>query len=302
MSGNDGPRLSEIPDELVCRMTAFLDVSSLLTMRFVNKRMGQIATTDEAGWSNHCKWLWKDKVHVSQDAKAHAHAMEAYRISRHDAKTRNYITLKELCYDIERQEGTIWAFRFKRNAGIDWTATDPWWMGRQARQMVLLLDGTVKRFISASSQDEALVQQEVMTTDQSTASIYHVQGGILVDPFGPMTWRFLTHPMDMSSGPVGSYLRFRVAGRDVPTYVVRRSPTGNWGFIMESCWGVYASFDLPIRRVLTGGARYLPVDDSDAETERNNVSSSSSLLMNDSAFIITNQIQMREAILYNSGA
>merc|ERR1711862_1035105 len=46
---------------------------------------------------------------------------------------------------------------------------------------------------------------------------------------------------------MGSYIEFTVGGRDVPTYFVRRSPTNNWGFVMESCWGVLASFDLPKR-------------------------------------------------------
>ena len=43
-------------------------------------------------------------------------------------------------------------------------------------------------------------------------------------------------------------MRITVGGRDVPTYVVRRSPTGNWGFIMESCWGLYESFELATQR------------------------------------------------------
>lgn len=75
-----------------------------------------------------------------------------------------------------------------------------------------------------------------------------------VDPATPqqwttttMTWRFITRPMDLPTRPLGSYIRLSVGGRDVPTYSVRRSPTGNWGFVMESCWGLFASFDLPAR-------------------------------------------------------
>ena len=33
----------------------------------------------------------------------------------------------------------------------------------------------------------------------------------------------------------------------VPRYHVNRSPTKNWGFLLESCWGLYANFDLPRR-------------------------------------------------------
>ena len=61
----------------------------------------------------------------------------------------------------------------------------------------------------------------------------------------PMRWRFITQPLDFPVRPEGSYIRFSVFGRDVPTYVSRRSPTGNWGFVFESCWGVWGSFELP---------------------------------------------------------
>jgi hypothetical protein len=71
--------------------------------------------------------------------------------------------------------------------------------------------------------------------------------GDLKEQVSPMTWRFITEPLDLPERPVGSYVRLNVGGRDVPTYCCRRSPTGNWGFVMESCWGVCASFELPPR-------------------------------------------------------
>lgn len=73
--------------------------------------------------------------------------------------------------------------------------------------------------------------------------------GVLINPPMFMTWRFLNRPIDLPNRPMGSYIRLTVGGRDVPTYVVRRSPTGNWGFVLESLWGVYASFELPPRRL-----------------------------------------------------
>mmetsp|Transcript_4334 Transcript_4334/g.7878 ORF Transcript_4334/g.7878 Transcript_4334/m.7878 type:complete len:224 (-) Transcript_4334:113-784(-) len=69
----------------------------------------------------------------------------------------------------------------------------------------------------------------------------------LEDPASPMTWRFVTQPLDLPTRPLGSYIRFQVGGREVPTYSCQRSPTQNWGFVMESCWGVLASFELPPR-------------------------------------------------------
>ena len=291
-----------LPDEIICTMAAFLDVPSLLRMRFVSKRFRKIMSRNEAGWTDHCKRLWRDKILVSAVAKTHSHAMTAYRISVEDAKTRDHITMEELCYDLSPQKGTIFSFRFKECAGVEWTNADPWWSHRQARQMVLLSDGTVKRYIPHTSQE---------SMRQTATESSKVDGGILVDPFGPMNWRFVNQPMDMPSRPTGSYIRFRVAGRDVPTYVVRRSPTDNWGFIMESCWGVYASFDLPPRRSTPelrlrrtpNGGRWFRIDDSDTDSDtEDEQAEKDSLLKDDSAFIITNQVQWREALLYNVGA
>ena len=192
----------------------------------------------------------------------------------------------------------------------------------------------------------------------------HPHDGHLVHPPLSMSWRFLTRPMDMPMRPLGSYLRFSVGGREVPTYSVRRSPTGNWGFVMESCWGLYASFELPPKRSFQqqqeqqqqlqqeqrqsnhqplqqrrrlrrteAGARWVDVLDNGEETlslnqhstqrqrRRSSASSRSSFrrrqeqyslqeeaelddaaLMDDAALEITNEIQWREAFLYNVGA
>lgn len=45
--------------------------------------------------------------------------------------------------------------------------------------------------------------------------------------------------------PYGDLLVLSVNGIQVPKYHLSRSPTGNWGFIFESCWAVYTSFPLP---------------------------------------------------------
>lgn len=37
-----------------------------------------------------------------------------------------------------------------------------------------------------------------------------------------------------------------IGGREVPTYVVSRHPS-NWGFLLESCWTVYTSWEMPPR-------------------------------------------------------
>ena len=290
-----GRGVTSLPDELLCSMTGFLDVPSLLQMRAVNRRFRELTSRNEAGWTNHCTRLWKDKIHVSPAAREHEHAMIAYRISSEDAEKRDSIAIEELCYDVSQQTGSIWSFRFKSSAGSDWTSWDPWWCGRKARQMVFLPDGTVKQYLTSDTGDAHLTSPTFGR-------------GVLVDPPVAMTWRFLTRPLDLPSRPEGSYIRFSVGGRDVPTYVVRRSPTGNWGFLMESCWGVYASFELPPRRGAESrlrlrrtpiGSRWLPPD---SDTEEEESEDKDYLLIDDSALIITNEVQWREALLYNFGA
>jgi hypothetical protein len=90
-----------------------------------------------------------------------------------------------------------------------------------------------------------------------------------------MTWRFLTRPMDLPTRETGSYVRFSVGGRDVPTYSVRRSPTGNWGFVMESCWGIYASFELPAIQMQTMEADGTVTVNTAANASNNNNNSNS---------------------------
>lgn len=88
--------------------------------------------------------------------------------------------------------------------------------------------------------------------------------------------------MDLPRRRPGSYVRLTVAGRDVPTYAIRRSPNQNWGFVMESCWGLYASFPLPprqrrlLRRTPTGETAWIREDPEDEINNHNSSSGSSS--------------------------
>ena len=106
--------------------------------------------------------------------------------------------------------------------------------------------------------------------------------------------------------------------------VVRRSPNGNWGFIMESCWGLYTSFELgaktetvsstgrrALRRTRTG-TRWVNVEDEiiegngeDTGNERNvrrRPNPPPNMLIEDNEMNVTGISQWREALLYNIGA
>lgn len=136
---------------------------------------------------------------------------------------------------VELCEGNF-TFRFKGLAGPQWIENDPWWGGNAA--------------ISVRFQDDGIV------TGRPN-----------------MHWRFITRPMDLPRRAVGSYVRISIQGRDVPTYQVKREPS-NWGFVLESCWGVFANFDLPKKGEPT---------------------------LQDEHLSLTNEVQWREAFLYNIG-
>ncbi|CAB9528357.1 expressed unknown protein [Seminavis robusta] len=368
---------SSLPDEVICRITNFLNVRSLLKVRQCCRNWKKLASRNEAGWENLCRKLWARKVHVptipEQKTLPNDWFFHAYPKSIRDAKERQHLTIDELCYDPDTHTGTVWSFRFKESAGADWTQTDPWHNGLPCRKMVCLKDGSVLQYIPAAGDVRRTSSSSSSSNTTATSSLdsepelvspnfgslagiqqqqqqqqphnhhHNSRPGRLVQPPFSMSWRFLTRrPMDLPERPTGSYMRFSVGGREVPTYSIRRSPTQNWGFVMESCWGLYSSFEMPpkrspeqqqqaahrrrLRRTETG-ARWVEVLENGEETlasnhnynrENSDLSSSSSLpehqqqssaqqlddsaLLDDAALVITNEIQWREAFLYNLGS
>ena len=316
-SDNDHPQkekdcdrgsLSDFNTDILCRITSFLDPSNLLLgLGLTNHFFHDLCQQNCAGWDFLCEQTWQHKCHVALQARTEPNKLQAYRMALQDAQNRYWITEDELCYDgnantdhNQNIQPTIWSFRFKESAGTDWTASDPWYQGQPCRKMAFFRNGTVR---------EVLIQHPQSTSPESTTSHPHTlaNGDTIhfADPPLRMTWRFLTRPMDLPHRPRGSYVRFTVGGRDVPTYAVRRSPTGNWGFVMESCWGVYASFELPPRkphvlrrRGRLPGAVWVPDDEEVAGAPL----SSRAADMQDDTLRLTNEIQWREAFLYNVGA
>ena len=246
-----------LPDDLVARICDMLDAPTLLQVRGVNQTFLRVCD-----WDRQCQALWRDKIHVCPDARRETNRQRAYQLSVTDAKTRNHLHREELVYNPETHTGAVWSFRFKEAAGVDWTRVDPWYSGGRPRQFVFLENGLVQQYIPAASNtaDQAQTRMSTNSNDQLSQRAAAMIGEPVISQVNPaaesavptisnpqthMTWRFLTRPMDLPTRPLGSYIRLTVGGRDVPTYAVRRSPTQNWGFVMESCWGLYASFDLP---------------------------------------------------------
>jgi hypothetical protein len=317
-------RLSSLTEDLLYRITSFLDAPDLLSrLGLVNHYYHDVTTNNEAGWVYLCERHWRDKCHISPAALAMANTTTATTATNTKNKCAAY-----------RIAGTVWSFRFKESAGSDWTSVDPWYQGQPCRKMVFLPDGTMKQL--QQQPPVAYTGMDDEGDDAENARLPHVvvtatgqqqqqQQPVveLVEPPLRMTWRFLTRPMDLPTRPTGSYVRIQVGGRDVPTYAVRRSPTGNWGFVLESCWGVYASFELPPRRLPQPPDRDHPAavlrrgPNGTAVWVRTNSDESarSSPLqqqqqrrpttaadMQDDSMLLTNEVQWREAFLYNVGA
>jgi hypothetical protein len=328
-----------LPDDTLYSILKFLDVNSLLRMRECNTKLRSAASSNNAGWKNHCTALWSRKANVCSRARSllvqsiHPSsisyftenvAMEAYKTSVVDAATRNEVSLDELCFDQSPLKGgPIWSFRFKESAGSDWTSWDPWWNGQPARKMVFLRDGTIMQLQPQGKTDPCRYHNGVPLYDVFSERTVHRDGVDVIPPRIELKWRFVQRPLDLPARPEGAYIRITVGGRDVPTYVVRRSPNGNWGFILESCWGVYASFDLAPRgsvsssmasrrrlRRTRNGSRWVNVDDSDTEDldqdghrdHTRNVRRRTDLFVEESAMVVTGHSQWREALLYNIGA
>ncbi|KAK1736107.1 hypothetical protein QTG54_013243 [Skeletonema marinoi] len=328
-----------LPNDTLCSIFKFLDVKSLLRMCECNTKLRSAASNNNAGWSNHCRSLWSRKANVcsratSLLAQASNHsrsnlcltkniAMEAYKTSVVDAATRNEVSLEELCYDESPfKGGPIWSFRFKESAGSDWTSWDPWWSGKQARKLVFLRDGSIMQLQPEGKTAPCRIHNGVPLYDVFSERIVHRDGVDVIPPRIELKWRFVHRPLDLPARPEGAYIRITVGGRDVPTYVVRRSPNGNWGFILESCWGIYASFDLAPRgsvssstasrrrlRRTRNGTRWVNVDDSDIEDpdqdgrdHTRNVRRRTDLFVEESEMVVTGHSQWREALLYNIGA
>ncbi|CAJ1949590.1 unnamed protein product [Cylindrotheca closterium] len=306
--------LSAMPTDVIYNVASFLDAKSLLNMRTLNRSFRVIASHNSAGWDSLCETFWKTKIHIRPEARDCTDRMAAYRLAVEDARTRDHLLPEELIYDVETKTGTIWSFRFKQSAGEDWTESDPWFNGLPCRKMVFLANGRVKMLVQDDDGEPSIEHPRFSQLEPT-----------LADPPLDMAWRFLSRPLDMPTRPEGSYIRFSVGGRDVPTYCVHRSPTKNWGFVMESCWGVYASFELPkkpisptsriLRRAQDGAGNWFNVevevedgelsecehddDDGDNEEEGQN---RNRLLIDDDSFAVTSGLQWKEAFLYNFGA
>ena len=358
-----------LTQDVIIKMMNFCSISDLVQgIGMVNRYYQKLSYLDTAGWDTfYTKNILQQKCLIRVPPippdKDSSNKRTMYQYAVMDSN-RQYITTEELCYDIS---GTFWRFRFKSAAGTDWISADPWHQGEPCRKMLFYQNGTVMLAYARpkgeatpsnvspsitpslpSNIDPATNVQQSHFLSSPISKIGDDQELVVTAPPLQMTWRFLTRPMDLPTRPIGGYIRIHVGNRDVPTYTCIRSPTNNWGFIFESCWGVYANFELPPKRsiatahdanvrdaahvaaVAAHTAALPAATTSNAPQQRGESENISSLIvdedttapnqsdrdaeqqqrqeplnaadMQDETLLVTNEVQWREAFLYNVGA
>lgn len=193
--------------EALLTVFSFFNALELTRCCAVSRQWLDLANSNSL-WKQLCESLWQDKVYVPKEYKKKAEEMglaqSAYKESLEDAK-RGYITAEELC-------SFTWRFRYKKMAGENWLANDPWWNSKPAAESRFFLDGTMERKSNQSDQSDQFY------------------------------WKFAAESCG-KKGPKGSFIRLN----RFPTYHVSRYK--NWGFLLQSCWGFFASFYLPPKGV-----------------------------------------------------
>jgi hypothetical protein len=314
-------RVIQIPDEVWYKIGQFCEATDLHHLRRCHPRLRRLLLHNAAGWKNLCHQLWRRRHHVCPAARALVEEqqpnenraeysdIQAYELSVQDAG-RDTLTDDELC-------DTVWWFRFKTTAGVDWIRDDPWHRGEQAVQMVFMRNGRV-----------------ILSPTQTATNPHQGLHAAVVISWQWIEWPALLADDDeviaMNRGR-GAYLRLTVSGRDVPTYIVRRFPS-NWGFVMENCWGVFASFELQQKKTTTNTTNTslllqltgpVPSSTNTSQHHGHHQDGGSSAggnpprkrqrrttavvvteddLATECYFIINGQNQWREAFLYNIGA
>ena len=230
--------------DLAHAFAAHLGWRELLSLGRVNKFYQEICAADDL-WELQCMGFWADKVFVPakcKDLAASGQHRKAFSEAIRDSK-RTWITAEELC-------GLEWHGRMKEAAGEHFTDTDPWWTGEGSKPASRFhMDGTTTRGI---------------TTGHGDTPVQTPSG----------EWRFVRSTCGRT-GPVGSFIRMkhRGLGRETPTKIVYRH--SNWGWVLDGCWSVSASFPLPPKG-------------QDASME-------------DDALQVTVETQQEEAMAYNYG-
>ena len=132
-SSSSSSRRRAPADDIVRHALGWLRPAELLSVCLVCRRYRELAENDVL-WAEHCKELWRGKVHVntrpelSRKLAYYASAAEGGRL---------YLTRQELL-------SHTFSFRFREAAGEDWVERDSWWQGGDARRVKFAPNGVLQ--------------------------------------------------------------------------------------------------------------------------------------------------------------
>ena len=136
-------RVVILNDCCVRHLLTLLTPQELCNASLVSKSWREAADNDVL-WAIHCEQLWKDKLHV--DRRPDLSRKFAYFASIAHSR-RPFITRKELL-------SFTFSFRFRSDAGEEWTARDPWWKGKAARTVRFDQDGQLRMIVAKEKEKE----------------------------------------------------------------------------------------------------------------------------------------------------
>ena len=317
-------RVVILNDCCVRHLLTLLTPQELCNASLVRKSWREAADNDVL-WAIHCEQLWKDKFHV--DRRPGLSRKFAYFASIAHSR-RPFITRKELL-------SFTFSFRFRSDAGEEWTARDPWWKGKAARTVRFDQDGQLRMIVAKENEKEkeragdgdtlprnvllrwrlgfwkyglatgpvpfpphgqrkaraieasqrhqqslacfrrrslALLQVRekdvnisrlrvaaaaAASLSSSSSSSSASSREVAQKPSRRRSARIALIAPPSAAGPpwdsveteedhLGDCVQVTVQGIPAPTYVVKRLPDC-WGLVLESCWGLYMSFPMPMR-------------------------------------------------------
>lgn len=197
------------------------DWKSLIALSSVNKYWRKQSRNNSA-WERQCEQYWGDKTFIPKEARNLITQLKAY-----DAFRLAYIDSHRTRISYEELIDLTWNFRFKKDAGEAFLSIDPWQNGQSA-------------LISRFAPNEQ--QREITTELHADPVINEVLREVHRD------WRFVDKDgkaLPTHEGCRSGFVRGTVNGADTPTYVVSRH--SNWGFILQSCWVVFTSWDMVLK-------------------------------------------------------
>lgn len=239
-----------LPENVLSYVFELLPVADLLSSCLVCREWNQLSWPQ---WRSLQSKLLIGKVHFHFQSNDQPSWKRAYGQSLAHG-SRKFILLSEML------DGEWW-FRFKESAGDEWVSQCRWHNGFSASQLEFKENGVLHRKGKDLASEYAISWKLVWTLNRrdrrATLSSYLRRFKNKVDG----------SDVEALAQSSGNAIRLHINGCPAPLCCVRRSPTGNWGFVLESCWTFYTSFEMPLR----GQSEELEVELIDVDVQQREV-------------------------------